>query len=191
VEEEVHIVPPARLISFPEKSSSKSNCFFFSPDERHGLCRPHERCEYGHALLAALSHPTLGIDESGDDGRGDGLQVKLVAGEGEEGKDDNVQDGLAHHGALVANVVEHLVQDEAGPGGKHELLDGAVVLYADDDLLVAGVAQKRVAQRPQVRFGAGIHALGQDAVDFKGQKIHLKILRGYTRLTTWAMQCQI
>ena len=42
-------------------------------------------------------------------------------------------------------MVEHVVEYVTGPGGEHELLDGAVVLDPDHYLLVAGMAQERVA----------------------------------------------
>ena len=43
----------------------------------------------------------LSVDQVGEP-----YQVELVAGEGEEGEDDNVQDGLPHHRPLVAVHVE-------------------------------------------------------------------------------------
>ena len=46
-------------------------------------------------------------------------------------------------------MVEHVVEHVTGPGGEHELLDGAVVLDPDHDLLVARVTQERVAQGPK------------------------------------------
>ena len=79
--------------------------------------------EDGDALLAALSHAPLRIDQSwhhrGRDrfltkwathrvifqnsGQIDKTyEVEFVAGKGEEGEDDNVEDRLAHHGPLVA-----------------------------------------------------------------------------------------
>ena len=42
-----------------------------------------------------------------------------------------------------------MVEYVTGPGGEHELLDGAVVFDPDHDLLVARVAQERVAQGPK------------------------------------------
>ena len=61
--------------------------------------------ERQHQCYANLSDPPLWVDERGDDGGGDVLEVELVTGEGEEGEHRQVQDRLADHGSPVAWII--------------------------------------------------------------------------------------
>ena len=99
-----------------------------SPDELSCPGGPHVGGEDGDALLAALPHAPLRVDQRRHHRRrdrflhismeirhrqtlgriGESYQVELVAGEGEEGEDDNVEDGLPHHRPLVAVGVVNL-----------------------------------------------------------------------------------
>ena len=103
--------------------SSHHHCAnpILSPDELSCPGGPHVGGEDGDALLAALPHPPLRVDQRRHHRRRDrflhnswirhwqtlgqmdeSYQVELVAREGQEGEDDNVQDGLPHHRPLVA-----------------------------------------------------------------------------------------
>ena len=57
---------------------------FYRSDERRSLGRAEKRGEDRDGLQRGLADPALGIDQSGDDGGGDVLQVELVTGEGQE-----------------------------------------------------------------------------------------------------------
>ena len=46
-------------------------------------------------------------------------------------------------------MIKHVVENVTGPGGEHELLDGAVVLDPNHNLLVTRMAQERVAHGPK------------------------------------------
>ena len=52
---------------------------------------------------------TFGVDEGGDDGGRDVLQVELVAREGQEGVHDDVEDVLAHRRSLVTLNVNVII----------------------------------------------------------------------------------
>ena len=46
------------------------------------------------------------------------------------------------------DVIEHVVENVTGSGGEHELLDGAVVLDPNHNLLVTRMEKERVAHGP-------------------------------------------
>ena len=87
-------------------------------DEGSGLGGSHEGRQDGHALLAGLSDPSLGVDQGRHHRCRDVLQVEFVAGEGQKGEHHDVQHVFTDNGPVDIGVTGRTIDlcvDAIGP----------------------------------------------------------------------------
>jgi hypothetical protein len=76
-------------------------------------CGPHALGHHGYGFEASLPDPPFWVEEERSHHLDHRVEVERVAGEGEEGEDDEVDDVLAHATVLVVQLGRHHVDDGA------------------------------------------------------------------------------